>query len=192
MPSLSFTSLATLSLLVASSVAAPPWFSKGNHGPWKGPHSQPGGPKGPPSPQPPFDTIPADSNGVNGGPFIPTGAIPTGAFPTGLIPSGTAAPSSGPADFAWPAAEGVHDFEHDKRFEGPRGRGPRKPWQAYKPKHEKPTPPVDAPQQPPFATGAPFPTGSGGPPFGGPVGGNAAPTGVAGPTGVPTLPEHAA
>jgi len=159
MPSYNFIGLIGLSILVASSGALPsPPFNGPSHG---RPHvvERPDGP------------IFSRPTGISGGPIFPTGlfptgSLPTGSFPTGLIPSGTA--TNGlpvlPEPTAW-----AEEFPIEKRFEGPRHKGPSKPWHHYKPRPTKPSGPTDAP--PPFATGGPFPSGTGGPSIGFSTGG---------------------
>jgi hypothetical protein len=87
---------------------------------------------------------------------------------SGFIPSGTA--SNGLPVLPAPTAE-TEDFDIVKRFEGPRGKGPNKPWHHYKPRPTNPSRPSDAPQPPPVATGGPVPSGTQGPPGSFPTGG---------------------
>lgn len=178
MPSYNLIAFVGLSFLVASSVAPPPPSHNSERsplrGPWRGPprgHHRPSG----------TTTIvasfPTGPTGGSGGEPI----FPTGGFPTGIVPSGTAIPTGGPPVVPWPTDDVVDDeHSHMKRFEGPRGRGPLKPWRPWK--GPRPAPSSDGPTSPPFVTGGPRPTGTGGPgagPTGGPTGtGFSAPTGV--------------
>ena len=146
MPSYNIVGLIGLSVLVASSSALP---SPPLKGPPHGPHD------GPP--------VFGRPTGISGSPIFPTGP-----FPTGFVPSGTA--TNGLPVLPAPTAD-VEDFAFEKRFEGPRGKGPIKPWHHYKPRPTKPSGPTDAPQPPSFATGRPVPSGTQGPPFGFPTGG---------------------
>jgi hypothetical protein len=134
-----------LSILVASSGALP-----SPNGPFKGP------PHGP--------HFPGRPTGISGGPIYPTGA-----WPTGFIPSGTA--TYGPPVLPTPT-DCAEEVELVKRFEGPRVGGSKKPWHHYEPKHAKPS---GWSRPPPFATGAPFPSGTQGWPTVGPTGGPPAP-----------------
>jgi len=146
MPSYNLVGFISLSILIASSSALPsPPFK----GPPHGPHDRP----------PVFGR----PTGISGSPILPTGP-----FPTGFVPSGTA--TNGLPVLPAPTAD-VEDFTFEKRFEGPRGKGPIKPWHHYRPRPTKPSGPTDAPQPPPFATGRPVPSGTQGPPFGFPTGG---------------------
>jgi hypothetical protein len=154
MPSYNVVGLIGLSILVASSSALP-------SPPFKGP------PHGPHGPGPHDGPVFGRPTGISGSPVFP--AAP---FPTGFIPSGTA--TIGLPVLPAPTDD-VEEFFHERRFEGPRGKGPNKPWHHYKPKPTKPSGPTDAP----FATGRPVPTGTQGPPFGFPTGGPFPP----GPTG---------
>jgi hypothetical protein len=111
------------------------------NGPFKGP------PHGP--------HFPGHPTGISGAPIYPTGA-----WPTGFVPSGT-------ATYGLPTpTDCAEEVELVKRFEGPRVGGPKKPWHHYDPHHAKPS----GSRPPPFATGAPFPSGTQGWPTGGPPG----------------------
>lgn len=152
MPFYNVVGLVALSVLVASGGALP-------SPPFKGP------PRGPPhGPYRPDHDGPIFSHptGISGSPVFPTGS-----FPTGFIPSGTA--TNGLPVLPAPTAD-VEEFDIVKRFEGPRGKGPNKPWHHYRPMPTKPSRPSDGPQPPPFATGRPVPTGTQGPSFGFPTG----------------------
>ena len=153
MPSYTAIGLMGLSMLVASGGALPsPPFKGPPHGP---PHS----PHGPGSHDGPIFSRPT---GISGSPVFPTGA-----FPTGVVPSGTA--TNGLPVLPAPTAD-IEEFDIARRFEGPRGKGPNKPWHHYKPRPTKPFRPSDAPLPPPFATGGPVPSGTQGPPIGFPTG----------------------
>lgn len=135
MPSYNLVALTGLSILFAVSGALP---HKGP-GPFEGP--PPHGPHG--GPPPGFPT------GISGSPVFPTGAFPF-PFPTGPIPSGTA--TNGLPVLPFPT-EAADDFTSEKRFEGARVDGPKRPWHHFGPK------------PPPFVTGGPVPTGTQGPPI---------------------------
>jgi hypothetical protein len=149
MPSYNVVGLIGLSILVASSSALP-------SSPFKGPPHGPHGPHGPGAHDgPPFGR----PTGISGSPIFPTGP-----FPTGFLPSGTA--TIGLPVLPAPTDD-VEEFAFEKRFEGPRGKGPNKPWHHYKP---KPTKPSGATGAPLYATGHPVHTGTHGPPSGFPTG----------------------
>lgn len=154
MPSYTAIGLISLSLLVASGGALPSPPSKG---PPRGPPQHPHGPGAHDGP------IFGRPTGTSGSPIFPTGP-----FPTGFIPSGTA--TNGLPVIPAPTAD-TEEFDIVKRFEGPRGKGPNKPWHHYKPRPTKPSRPSDAPQPPPVATRGPVPSGTQGPPGSFPTGG---------------------
>ena len=154
MPAYTTIGLIGLSVLVASGGALPSPSFKGP------PRCPPQNPYGPGAHDGPIFGRPT---GISGSPIFPTGP-----FPTGFIPSGTA--SNGLPVLPAPTA-GTEDFDIVKRFEGPRGKGPNKPWHHYKPRPTKPSRPSDAPQPPPIATGGPVPSDTQGPPISFPTGG---------------------
>ncbi|KAM0705173.1 hypothetical protein Q7P35_007960 [Cladosporium inversicolor] len=154
MPSYNVVGLIALSILVAFGGALPSPPLKGP------PHGPPHSPHGPGSHDGPIFSRPT---GINGGPIFPTGP-----FPTDIIPSGTA--TNGLPVLPAPTFD-AEEFDVVKRFEGPRGKGPNKPWHQYKPRPTNPSRPSDAPQPPPFATGRPVPSGTQGTPVGFPTGG---------------------
>ena len=154
MPSYTAIGPIGLSMLIASGGALP-------SPPFKGPpHGPPHNPPGPGIHDGPIFSRPT---GISGSPIFPTGP-----FPTGLVPSSTA--TTGLPVLPAPTAD-VDEFDMAKRFEGPRGKGPNKPWNHYKPRPTKPSRPSDAPQPPPIATGVPVPSGTQGFPIGFPTGG---------------------
>lgn len=149
MPSYTAIGLIGLSMLIASGGALP-------SPPFKGPpHGPPHNPPGPGIHDGPIFSRPT---GISGSPIFPTGP-----FPTGVVPSGTA--TNGLPVLPAPTTD-VDEFDIAKRFEGPRGKGPNKPWHHYKPRPTKPSRPSDAPQPLPFATGGAVPSSSQGPPVG--------------------------
>ncbi|KAM0719312.1 hypothetical protein Q7P37_005217 [Cladosporium fusiforme] len=178
MPSFNLVAIVGLSFLIASSVAPPPPAYNGERGPFHGPyHGIPGNysPSGPTTIANPAPASP--TGGSSGGPIFPTGGVPTS-----IVPSGTAIPTIGRPVVPWPTDIVVEDKFHTKRFEGPRHRGPHKPWQSFK--FSRPVATPGAPSAPPIASGSGIPpTGTGGTPGAGPTGG---PGGVALPSGGPS------
>lgn len=183
-----------LSFLAASGVALPSPFNKGGpgpeHGPFKGPGGKGPGGKGPgrPSGGPPagphtgtgtvgepFFPGPTD---IGEGPLFPTGGFPSGGSPTGFPGAGTA--TNGLPIVPIPTVAVDEDLL-ERRFEGPRGHGPGKPWHVYNPSPNKPSRPDGPPRPPPFVTGGPIASGTQGPPLGIPSGGPGGPP-PAGPT----------
>jgi hypothetical protein len=161
MPSYNLVALIGLSVLVASTGARPPPAHNDGPSAFDGPFNGP--PRGHHPPGTVVGPIPSGPTGSSGGPIFPTGAFPTGVIPSGIATNGLPVLPT-PTDSAG-------DLALVKRFEGPRGDGPGKPWHHYKPRPSKPSGPIEAPRPPPFATGGPVLSGTQDPPILGPTGG---------------------